>query len=70
MAQPDMFWTFPQIRRADGGYPPQADVFDLNYEGRLWQRWSRHFDPGQWRPGKDNLQTFLGTIRRELQEGL
>jgi hypothetical protein len=70
MAKPDMFWTNPHVRLTNGSYPPQADVFDVNFDGRQWQRWSRHLDSAQWRPGKDNLRTFLGIIRRELQEGL
>jgi len=69
MARPDMFWTFPHIRLSTGGYPPQADQIDLTFADRQWQRWSRHLEEGQWRPGRDNLQTFLGIIRRELQEG-
>ena len=69
MARPDMFWTYPHVKLATGSYPPLADQFDINYGGRQWQRWSRHLGANQWRPGTDNLRTFLGIIRRELQEG-
>jgi len=68
MARPDMFWTEPHIQLATGAFPVCANTFDVNYDGRQWQRWSRHLDASQWRPGRDNLQTFLGIIRRELQE--
>jgi len=33
--------------------------------GRSWQRWSRHIQ-GQWRPGIDNLATYLAYVRRCL----
>lgn len=68
MACPDMFWTFPHVRLANGAYPKAADVFDVQFQGRQWQRWSRHPEASCWRPGTDNLRTFLGTIRRELQK--
>ena len=69
-AKPDMFWTFPHVRLGTGGYPRAADQFDVQYQGRQWQRWSRHFSADHWRPGTDNLKTYLGTIRRELQKGI
>ena len=69
MAKPDCFWTNPHVKLTNGSYPPRADVINVNYDGRQWQQWSRHLDAAQWRPGKDNLRTFLGIIRRELQEG-
>jgi len=68
MAKPDMFWTFPHVRLVSGSHPKTADVFDVQYQGKQWQRWSRHF--ADWRPGVDNLRTFLGTIRQELQKGI
>jgi hypothetical protein len=70
LACPDMFWTFPHVRLANGAYPKAADVLDVQFQGRQWQRWSRHPDVSSWRPGTDNLKTFLGTIRRELQKGI
>jgi hypothetical protein len=71
MARPDMFWTFPHVRRAaNGSYPQACETFDVNYEGQQWQRWSRHFDAKLWRPGVDNLKTYLGTIKHELEKGI
>lgn len=71
MARPDMFWTFPHVRRAaTGGYPQACETFDVTYQDRQWQRWSRHFDGKLWRPGVDNLKTYLGAIKWELQKGL
>lgn len=66
-AMPDMFWTQPTIRLANGSMPHRADVPE-NYIGQSWQRWSRHFEG--WRPGVDSLRTYMATIRRELAKGI
>ena len=63
---PDMWWFDPEIVRIDGATIPQTQLVE-SYVGRAtWQRWSRHFNPGQWRSGIDSLETFLGLIRQEL----
>ncbi|HEX8643711.1 MAG TPA: E2/UBC family protein [Allosphingosinicella sp.] len=62
---PDMFWFDPHLRRADGASIDRADQFE-NYLGRLWQRWSRHMNPGAWRSGTDGLRSFLTLIEKEL----
>jgi hypothetical protein len=66
-AAPDMFWTHPIVSYAGGGIPPASDV-RLDYNGRIWQRWSRHLAVA-WRPGVDNLQTYLRLIRTDLEKG-
>jgi hypothetical protein len=63
---PDMFWTTPGIRLASGSPPAAAEVIEV-YDGVQWQRWSRHAQ--QWRPGVDNLQTKLRSVRTELERG-
>jgi len=68
MAKPDMFWMFPHVRLTNGSYPHTANVFDVQYQGNQWQRWSRHFS--NWRPGTDDLRSYLGTIHSELQKGI
>lgn len=65
-AAPDMYWTHPVIRYASGGIPPASNV-RLDYQGRTWQRWSRHLAVG-WRPGIDNLQTYLRLICTDLEQ--
>lgn len=57
-ANPDMFWTFPDVKRAAGGWPTTGDAHHV-YGDRNWQRWSRHFQ-GTWRTGVDNLRTYSG----------
>ena len=63
---PDMWWFDPPVTPSDGR-PIQATESREQYLGRAWQRWSRHLNQGQWRPGTDSLETFLALIRRELQ---
>jgi hypothetical protein len=67
-AAPDMFWFFPDVLYQGGGAPP-ATGERLNYDGRVWQRWSRHLAIA-WRPGIDNLQTYLRLIRTDLAAGV
>jgi hypothetical protein len=63
---PDMWWFNPAIRLADGRVVPATEVTE-HHLGRTWQRWSRHFNSGQWRSGIDSLESFLALIRRELE---
>jgi hypothetical protein len=64
-AAPDMWWTAPVVRYSGGGAPP-ATQNRLEFVGRTWQRWSRHLAIS-WRPGIDNLQTYLRLIRTDLE---
>lgn len=68
-SSPDMFWTYPDAKLANGAWPRAADVHET-YGERSWQRWSRHFNGGSWRPGIDDIRTFLAAIRRELNKGI
>jgi len=67
-ANPDMFWTRPNVMLCNGRFPKTADVIQQFADGP-WQRWSRHFAEG-WRPGIDGIRTYLASIRRELARGL
>jgi hypothetical protein len=68
-AKPDMFWTSPDVKLAGGAWPKSSEVHE-NKRGRSWQRWSRHFPDNRWRPGTDNLRTYLAAIRAELLKGI
>lgn len=68
-SSPDMFWTHPDIKLTNGAWPQAAEVHET-YGDRSWQRWSRHFNGGSWRPGIDTICTFLAAIRRELSKGI
>jgi hypothetical protein len=62
---PDMWWASPEIQRADGTVIPGTEVREQHL-GRSWQRWSRHFQPGQWQSGIDGLESYLALIRAEF----
>lgn len=62
-ATPDMFWVSPNLT-ARGTAIPGTEHAE-NYLGRRWQRWSRHIG-AQWRPGIDNLETYLAYVRRAM----
>ena len=64
--QPDMWWFDPAIRLKDGRVVKATDVTE-HHLGRAWQRWSRHFNEGQWRSGVDSLESYLALISRELE---
>ncbi|MFJ4633848.1 E2/UBC family protein [Streptomyces sp. NPDC088847] len=64
-AAPDMWWVDPALVLADGSAVEATQITEV-YLGRSWQRWSRHFSPGQWRPGIDGLETYLARIRGEM----
>ena len=64
---PDMFWTDPVISYTNGGPPSQTQVRE-SHVGRSWQRWSRHFGRSQWRPGTDDLRSYLQLIRSTLEK--
>lgn len=65
-ATPDMFWVDPPLRTAAGATIPGTESVE-QHAGRTWQRWSRHIQ-GQWRPGIDNLGTYMFYVRRCLGE--
>lgn len=68
-AKLDMFWTHPDVSLPNGGVPEKANVHE-QYGGRNWQRWSRHIADGKWRPGVDNLRSYMTTVKTELAKGL
>jgi hypothetical protein len=69
-AQPDMFWCDPPVRIASSGSFPQAADLMESYLGRTWQRFSRHLGSGVWKPGVDNLGSYLALIRSELERSV
>jgi len=60
-----MWWFSPSIKLADGRVAPATEATERHI-GRDWQRWSRHFQAGQWRSGIDGLESYLALIRHEL----
>jgi Prokaryotic E2 family E len=58
-----MWWFSPAVSIA--GQIPGTELTET-YLGRSWQRWSRHFQPGQWQTGIDGIESFLALISCEL----
>ncbi|MCY4384573.1 MAG: multiubiquitin domain-containing protein [Nitrospinae bacterium] len=59
--QIDMVYVYPPIALADGR--PLNALSQDQFDGKIWQRWSRHRTPANpWRPGIDNLSTHFGLI--------
>lgn len=61
---PDMFYTDPWLKLLPGNSDPKAASVPLQFDGKTWQRWSRH-NP-VWRPGKDGIWTMLKRIETAL----
>lgn len=56
--QIDMVYFCPNLARRDGKSIPQLS--DQPFDGRTWQRWSRHrTEANPWRRGYDNVETHL-----------
>lgn len=56
---PDMFHTLPWVKlMPENAYPSRADVA-VQFNGQNWQRWSRHAEGKDWRPGVDGIQTVI-----------
>lgn len=67
MSRLDMYWTDPEIRRAEGGgFPQGAESFE-DHGGRRWQRWSWHYPV--WDPSRHNLRTHLEVFYDRLARG-
>lgn len=62
----DMFWTNPDVKLVNGNWPSAAEHHE-QYNGKSWQRWSRH---GNWRTGIDSLQSFITSIKKEIVKGV
>jgi hypothetical protein len=62
---PDMWWFSPPVQLSSGKAIEATQVIERHL-GRDWQRWSRHFNGGQWRPGIDSLESFLALVHREV----
>jgi len=63
---PDMWWVDPPLRLADGVEIAATQVTEQHL-GRTWQRWSRHFNAGHWRPGTDRLSGYLALMDVEFR---
>lgn len=59
--QIDMAYFYPHLARAD--QRPINGLSSDHFDGRDWQRWSRHrTDNSKWRAGEDNLATHMELV--------
>lgn len=62
---PDMWWLIPHLTTVTGTAIAATESQET-FDGRVWQRWSRHLDAGAWRPGVDSLESYVRLLRNEL----
>jgi len=64
----DMFWTFPKISRVDSvPIPAYADCDERVFNGKNYNRWSRHWTLESWLPKTDNIIKILGRVEWALR---
>ena len=64
--QIDMVYFHPRLARIDG--KPIAAVADDTFDGKVWQRWSRHrTSQNPWRPGLDSLGSHIALVKEWLE---
>jgi hypothetical protein len=61
----DMFFTIPDVKLTNGNWPQSSEAHVIHNELN-WQQWSRHYN---WRPGTDNLRSFITAMKQELENG-
>jgi len=62
--QPDCFFADLDLRLASGGMPANTGVQTLDGESLLWFSW--HLQA--WRPGRDDLLTYLRFVETRLAD--
>ena len=69
-APPDMFFCSPHLKFSDTNGDPPATSGRVNFNGILWQQWSRHSNTGNdWRPGIDGIKSHLQKVNKALEKG-
>lgn len=64
----DMMYFYPALSRKDG--KPIGALSAQGLDSKSFQRWSRHRNAGQWKPGIDNLETHVLSIEGWLIDEL
>lgn len=64
----DMAYFYPQLIRNNGG--AIHALSQQSIDNKIFQRWSRHRNPGDWRPGLDNISTHLILVENWLEKEL
>lgn len=65
--RPDMWYFFPAILLMPGNRSARQTEAKISFEGKSWQRWSRHYPANQWRSGIDGIHTHLIKVEAALK---
>jgi hypothetical protein len=63
-AEIDMVYFYPHLQKKSG--MPIKAITPMSIDGRTFQRWSRHRQKGEWRPGIDDISTHLALVENWL----
>lgn len=64
---PDMWYFFPDILLLPQNRYANATQAHIHFDGKSWQRWSRHLAPSEWRSSTDGIHTFLQKVITALE---
>lgn len=64
----DMFWVYPDFRRADNKPIPNVGGDPRILNGKQYIRWSRHWNAATWKPKIDNIEKVLARIEWALKK--
>ena len=67
-AQIDMAYFFPHLQKRNG--KGITATLPQIIDSKKFQRWSRHRQAGEWRPGEDNVMTHLLLVNNWLENDL
>ncbi|MFA5848861.1 MAG: hypothetical protein A2X18_07165 [Bacteroidetes bacterium GWF2_40_14] len=65
--RPDMWYFNPAILLAPAHRPARQTQANITFEGKEWQRWSRHYPANEWRSGVDGIHTYLKKVQTALE---
>jgi hypothetical protein len=65
--RPDMWYFNPAILLAPSNTLARQTQVNISFEGKAWQRWSRHYPAEEWRSGIDGMHTYLKKIQVALE---
>jgi hypothetical protein len=64
---PDMFYLHPTVLLAPSNAYPRATEAVIAFDGKQWQRWSRHLNSAEWRVGIDGIHTYIQKVITALE---
>lgn len=62
----DMVYFYPPVLRRDGVQIPATNGI-VTIDNHVYQRWSRHYTSGEWRPDEDCIATHVMAVQSWLE---